>query len=270
MKRNYVGVTQRTFQQAAIRLLESEYGFINSRRVITMLVDDIVELVDNFFPAPTTVRPGWMVFTGTQVTGHKAIPGKSAGEYPLKTLAWPILLPEDSQAIAQMPTGNAGKSLLAKLLRKRIGRVIEYGLNQAEGKVVLTTADLALMFGRTSPHISSMLQRLREECGRPFPTKGYFFDQGVRPTHKAEIIALYEQGLDEAAIAYAANHSQSSVGHYIRDYERVKLLLKRDIATDQIAVLSGLQSSVVKAHIKLLRKYQPNLFENDESKQLAP
>jgi hypothetical protein len=31
-------------------------------------------------------------------------------------------------------------------------------------------------------------------------TKGYFFDQGLKPTHKAEIIALYEQGFDEVGV----------------------------------------------------------------------
>ncbi len=265
MKRNYNGVTQRTFDQAVLRLLETEYGFINSRRVISMIVDDIVALVDNFFPVPTTIRPGWMVFTGTLVTGCKAVPGRSAGSYPLRTLAWPVLTSQDIQTIAQMPAGNAGKQPLAALLNKRIQRVIEHGLNHPDGKVTLTTADLGLMFGRSSAHISDILQRLRKASGRSLPTKGYFFDQGVRPTHKAEIIALYEQGLDEAAIAREANHSQSSVGHYIRDYERVKLLLKRQIPADQIPAISGLQSSVVKAHIVLLRKHQPDLFDINDS-----
>ena len=131
MKRNYVGVTQRTFQQAAIRLLEQEYGFINSRRVITMLVDDISALVETFFPAPTTISAGWMVFTGTRVTGRKAVPGRSAGSYPLATLAWPVLLPEDSQAMAKMPTGQAGKKLLAALLRKRIRGIRDLWMNES-------------------------------------------------------------------------------------------------------------------------------------------
>jgi len=50
--------------------------------------------------------------------------------------------------------------------------------------------------------------------------KGYFFDQGMRPTHKAEIIALYEAGLDEAEIARRSQHTPASVGHYSRHYEK--------------------------------------------------
>ena len=95
--------------------------------------------------------------------------------------------------------------------------------------------------------------------GKPLPTMGYYFDQGMRPTHKGEIIALYEQGLDEAEIAFRAQHAQSSVGRYIGDYERVKLALKRQIQPDDIAQMTGLQPSVVRAYVELVYKYHPDL-----------
>jgi hypothetical protein len=66
-----------------------------------------------------------------------------------------------------------------------------------------------------------LLQDSRQTTGKELLTKGYFFDQGMRPTHKEMVIELYEQGLDEVAIARQTQHAQSSVGRYIRDYERV-------------------------------------------------
>ena len=93
------GSAQRTFQQAVCSLLENEYGFIKSRRIIAMLADDVEKLVEKFRPATAFVKPGWLVFTGTKATGSKAIPGRSAGDYPLVTLAWPVLLPEDLQVM---------------------------------------------------------------------------------------------------------------------------------------------------------------------------
>ncbi|MCA9966740.1 MAG: DUF1670 domain-containing protein, partial [Anaerolineales bacterium] len=97
--------------------------------------------------------------------------------------------------------------------------------------------------------------------------KGYYFDQGVRPTHKAEIVALYEQGVDEADIARQSRHAQSSVGRYLRDYERVKLLLRHEIPVVQIGAMSGLQPTVVDAYVKLVRQYHPDLLSISE---LAP
>ena len=258
----YAGTRQRCFQQAARHLLESEYGFINSRRVIDMLATDMEALAHQFRPEITAVSPGWLVFTGTKATGGKAHPGKSAGDYPLVTLAWPVLLPEDVAALEKMPPGQAGRQQQRQLLKQRLQRFVEHGLQHKNGPVLLTCTDLALMLGCTNGHISRLLIELRQETGRTLLTKGYYFDQGVRPTHKAEIVALYEQGMDEADIARHSHHAQSSVGRYLRDYERVKLLLRHTIPVDQISSMSGLQPNVVDAYVKLVRQYHPDLLSN--------
>lgn len=264
MNRSYIGSSQRTFQQAVIRLLETEYGFLNSRRVIRMLAADVERLADEFHPASACVSSGWMVLTGTKAAGGKAHPGKSAGDYPLVTLSWPVLLPDDIEAMIQMPRGRKGRRPHSELLKKRLQRIVEYGLNHPDGPVLLTCADLGLMLGRTSSQISRLLKELRQETGKTLMTKGYYFDQGVRPTHKAEIVALYEQGMDEADIARHSNHAPSSVGRYLRDYERVKLLLGHNVAIEQIGPMTGLQPTVVFAYVKLTQQYHPDLLRNSE------
>jgi len=270
MSQNYRGSSQRTFQYAARRLLEKEYGFVNSRRVIEMLAADMEKLANEFRPQADCVPPGWLVFTATRATGRKAFPGNSAGDYPLVTLAWPVLLTEDIITLAQMPTGSKGRKQRKALLKQRLQRIIEHGLHQPDGPVVLTCTDLGLMLGRTNGQISNLLAELRQETGQALPTKGYFFDQGVRPSHKNEIIGLYEQGLDEVDIARHSNHAQSSVGRYLRDYERVKLLLRHAIPIEQIGLLSGLQPTVVNAYVKLVEQYQPDLLPVSNLAHVGP
>lgn len=263
----YAGTRQRCFQQAARHLMETEYGFINSRRMIDMLAADMEALALEFRPDTSAVAPGWLVFTGTKACGGKAHPGKSAGDYPLVTLSWPVLLPEDVTALEQMPSGQKGRQQRRELLKKRLFRIVEHGLQHSDGPVLLTCTDLGLILGRTNGQISRLLIELRQETGRPLLTKGYYFDQGMRPTHKAEIVALYEQGMDEADIARHSRHAQSSVGRYLRDYERVKLLLHHAIPVSQISPLSGLQPAVTLAYVKLVQQYHPNLLPVSE---LAP
>jgi hypothetical protein len=262
MNTSYVGSGQRTFQQAVTHLLETEYGFLNSRRIIGMLAEDIEHLANEFHPQTACVRSGWMVFTGTKAAGGKARPGQSAGEYSLVTLSWPVLLPEDIEAMIQMPTGEAGRRARSELLKKRLQRIIEHGLEHSDGSVLLTCADLGLMLGQTDSQISYWLKQLREETGKTLITKGYYFDQGVRPSHKAEIVALYEQGKDEADIARYSDHAQSSVGRYLRDYERVKLLLGHNMTVEQIRPLTGLRPSVVDAYVELVHQYHPDLLSD--------
>lgn len=265
MNSAFAGTRQRCFQQAACHLLETEYGFIKSRRVMAMLAADMESLAHEFRPDRATIAPGWMVFTGTKASGGKAYPGKSAGDYPLVTLAWPVLLPEDVTVLEQMPPGQPGRQQQRDLLKKRLQRLIEYGWQHPDGPVLLTCTDLGLMLGRTNGQISRLLLELRLETGQPLLTKGYYFDQGVRPTHKDEIVALYEQGMDEADIARQSNHAPSSVGRYLRDYERVKLLLRHHVPIEQISSMSGLQPTVVNAYVKLVAQYHPDLLPDSDS-----
>lgn len=263
----YVGTTKRTFAQALRQLLSTDYGLIGSRRVLEMLSEDVQALVEQFYPPQERLRPGWMVFTGTKATGKKAYPGQEAGNHTLVTIAWPVLLPEDVQAMTTRPASKARRE---QLLQARLIRVVRHGWHHPQGPVVLTLADLSVMFGADTVLLSKLLDRARQETGLPLVTKGYYFDQGRRPTHKAQIIELYESGVDEAEIARRTQHAPRSVGRYIRDFERVKLLVERDIDPSEVPALIGLQPSVVKAYLKIIRKHQPDLFDEERTEAPAP
>lgn len=255
----YVGTAKRTFKQAIVHLLQSEYALLGSDRVVWLLASDIEQLTEQFYPPMEHLSSGWMVFTGTKATGGKAYPGQPVSDHQLVTLAWPVSLPQDVQALAAMPPGPEGKQLRHHLLRQRVVRLVEHGLAHPQGPVLLTLADLSILVGAATVQISKLLAEARESTGKALPTMGYYFDQGMSPSHKCEIVALYEQGLDEAEIAFRAQHAQSSVGRYLRDYERVKLALNRQIPPAEIAQMTGLQPSVVKAYVELVYEYHPDL-----------
>jgi len=260
---SYVGTAERTFKAAVVHLLETDYGVLGSQRVLDLLARDLRTLAEQFYPAPDHVPSGWMVFTGTKATGSKAYPGKSAADYELVTLAWPVLLPEDTQRLASLPTGRPGSRTRAALLQERLARIIEHGRLHPQGPVLLTVADLAAMLSLSISQIGRLLAEARLSSGKPLLTKGYYFDQGMRPSHKDQIIALYEAGLDETVIALQTNHAQTSVGQYIRDYERVKLLLAHHTALERIPVLIDMRPSVARAYVDLIRQYHPGLIPEE-------
>lgn len=253
----YSGSSHRTFQQALVHEMETNYGFLNSRRVLSMLAEDVQRLIEQFFPANDYLRPGWMVFTGTKATGSKAFPGQQATDLELVTIAWPVLIQEDMDWMASQPDTKPKRW---ELRQRRVVRIVEHGWQHPQGPVLLTQADLSLMLGLTTVEISQLLQDARKNTGKQLLTKGYFFDQGLRPTHKAQIVTLYEQGMDEATIAHTTQHSPTSVGHYLRDYARVKELAKRHFPSPQIQHLLGMRPSVVDAYLALLRSLRPEFF----------
>jgi hypothetical protein len=262
----YVGTVKRTFQAAVRRLLENGYGLLGSRRVLKLLASDLQKLVDEFYRPPERISSGWMIFTGTKASGGKARPGQSAADHELVTLAWPVLLPEDLQALADLPAGRERTEARQNLLQCRLVRIIEYGWQHPKGPVLLTLADLAAMLGLTTVRVSQLLANARRITGKPLLTKGYYFDQGMRPTHKAEIIALYEEGRDEADIARQTNHAPGSVGKYIRDYERVKLLVAYGTPVDHIGHLLDMRPAVTRSYLDLIDQYHPYV----NSGQISP
>jgi len=255
----YIGTTKRTFQQAVVHLLETGYRLVGSRRVLELLASDLQQLAETFYPAPERLSSGWLVFTGTKASGRKPSPGQSAADHELVTLAWPVVLPEDVEQMAGWPTGPEQKHARRRWYGQRLARIVEYGQTHPAGPVLLTLADLSAMTGLTTVTVSQLLAEVRQETGRPLPLKGYYFDQGVRPTHKAEIVAQYEAGVDEADIARQAGHAQTSVGHYLRDYERVKLMIAHHTPIDQIGLLLGMQPNVVQAYLGMVEQYHPEL-----------
>ena len=158
--------------------------------------------------------------------------------------SWPVLLAEDLRELASSPETQVVRQ---KLLRKRLIRLIEHGWQHPQGPVLLTLADLAAMLGLSTIQVSHLLKQAREETGKTLLTKGYYFDQGMRPTHKQEIIALYEQGINEIDIARRTKHSIKSVGRYIRDYERVRMMVAKGTPPGQVSQLLDMQPGRVAA-----------------------
>lgn len=258
--RTYQGMTKRTFKQTLIHLLETDYGILGSQRVLELLTQDIEQLIESFYPPPERLAPGWMVLTGTKASGAKVRPGQGAGEHELVTLAWPVLLPEDIQELAE---GGGQGEARNTWLQKRMVRLIEYGQAHPQGPVLLTQADLSAMLGMHETHVCILLQKARQQTGKALPTLGYYFDQGRRPTHKSEIIAWYEAGLDEAEITFRSGHSSDGVGNYIRGYERVILMLKRGTPLEEISFLLGMQPSLVQDYAKIIAVHHPELLPHE-------
>lgn len=260
----YQGSAKRTFVEALVHLLETQYSLVANGRIAGLLAEDICALAETFYPPADHLRPGWMVFTGVKAEGGKAYPGQPTSAHQLVTISWPVCLAEDIQARAAIPAGKAGIKARRNLWQNRLTRLVEHGWQHPQGPVLLTLADLSLMVGLDTVQISELLAEARQNTGKPLATMGYYFDLGMKPTHKAEIVQMYEQGLDEAEIAYRSQHAQSSVGRYLRDYERVKLSLRRRIPIEQIPNLTSMQPTVVRAYVNLIRIYHPDLLSDLE------
>lgn len=254
----YASIEKRTFESALLHLLETNYGLLGGRRILQLLVEDVVGLMEEFAPSPGGVSSGTLIWTCTADEGRKAEPGKRTEEYKTATVKLPFVTRADLRTRTEAKTPRDKTQAVAKGRdKRRLARMVKAAAAQGG---LLTIAELSVILNRSYEVTRQYVQEWEEETGELLPLKGYRMDQGSRPTHKKEIVRLYEQGLEPPDIARETGHSLKSVERYLKDYERVKLLLKRGTAIEEISGLIGRGERVVLEYVELARQYHPELF----------
>lgn len=258
----YASIEKRTFESALIHLLETEYGLLGGRRILALLAEDVQALVDEFHPTTERASSGTLVWTCTADEGKKAEVGKRTEEYKTATVLLPLVTKQDLRQRTDKKISNAGEKRTAARERdkRRLVRILKAAESQGG---LLTIAELSVILNRSYELTRKYMREWEEETGELLPLKGYRMDQGSRPTHKKEIIRLYEQGMEPPDVARETRHSLKSVDRYLKDYERVKMMLKRGSGVEEISAVIGRGKSVVVEYEEIAREYHPELFQDE-------
>jgi hypothetical protein len=258
----YASIEKRTFQAALIHLLESEYRIVGSHRILKILAEDVERLIEEFFPLAERAQSGQLIWTCTADEGRKAQPGKRTEEYKTATVMLPLIEREERQEQLDRCGKGKGSQRLHERHKRQIQRMVTAAVEQGG---LLTQAELSTILAITCEAVQKCVREIEVETGKPLPLKGYKMDQGCRPTHKGEIVHLYEQGVEPPDIAHQTGHNIKSVERYLKDYERVRMLLKQKLAVENISAIIGRGKSVVQEYVTLAREYHPELFEVESS-----
>lgn len=253
----YASIEKRTFESALLYLLETEYALLGGRRILQLLVEDVMNLMAEFYPPMEQLKSGDLVWTCTADEGKKAEPGKPTEEYKTVTIKLPCITRSDlrTRTEGKTPRGKTREKARERD-KRRLARMVKAA--EAQGGL-LTIAELSVILNKSYEVTRKYAREWEEETGELLPLKGYRMDQGSRPTHKKEIVRLYEEGREPPDIAHETGHSLKSVERYLKDYERVKLLLKRGMAVEEISSIIGRGKRVVLEYVKLARQYHPEL-----------
>lgn len=261
----YHATTQHTFRQAIVYLLETECKLVGSHRVIQMIADDVVELQAEYYRDADEVPPGHIVWRGTLDQGHKPAVGRRAEDEPTVTAVLPLITDGDVVERAQgCPAGKHAGTWARERSIRRLVRLVKAGLDNPAGRQVLSLAELALLLNRSIATVGRYVREHFERTGELLPIKGYVLDQGSRPTHKGHVLRLYEQGFAPPDVARATNHSLEAVDRYIKDYERVKVLLNKRLTVKEISHAIGRGERTVIEYRDIALEFHPNLAFADE------
>ena len=256
----FASIPKRSYRNSIIHLLEQNYKLVGSHKVIQMMADDIVELHKEYHPKTSTVDPGSIVWHTTAATERKPSYGKKIEDQKTKTVILPLVVPEDveyrmrSCYRARDKGNNTHKQ--AERDTEVLARLVKSAYEQGG---LLTGAELSVLMNRSLSAIGRYLKRYHATHDDILPTKGIMLDQGSRPTHKAPIINLYEQGIADPDIARLTNHTIESVGHYLRAYKNVKMMLEKGFNLMEMVWVSGRSRSTTIQYRDLVHKYHPEL-----------
>jgi len=254
----YESIPKRDFKTAVIRLLEEEYGLLRSRRIITMLADDIENMVGDYFPMKDRLKFGEIVWYTTADDGQKVSYGKKTEDYNVKQVVLPLITEGDIEARMihkdKNPNGNYRKN------KQRDLRTMERLLKSAKAQGgLLSGAEISVLMNRGLTTIGKYLKAYHEENDEILPMKGYVLDQGSNPTHKGIIISLYEQGISPSDIVLKTGHNQDSVDRYLKAYDQVLHLVKSGHKTQSICEITGRSLNTIRQYLRLVRNFHPEL-----------
>ncbi|HET91243.1 MAG TPA: DUF1670 domain-containing protein [Chloroflexi bacterium] len=177
----YASIEKRTFESALMHLLETEYGLLGGRRILRLLVEDVMGLMEEFYPPTEQVGSGDLVWTCTADEGKKAEPGKRTEEYKTVTVKLPCVTRADLRSRTDGKTPRGKTRATAKSRDKR--RLVRMVKAAEEQGGLLTIAELSVILNRSYEVPRNYIREWEEETGELLPMKGYRMDQGSRPTH---------------------------------------------------------------------------------------
>ncbi len=125
---------------------------------------------------------------------------------------------------------------------------------------LLTIAELSVPLNQSYAVTRQYAQAWEQQTGQLLPLTGYRMDQGCRPTHKTEIVRCYERKVAAPDIAHQTRHDLRSVERYLKDYERVKMLLQRGMNSAEISDFIRRGEQAVLEYVVLVQEFHPEVF----------
>jgi hypothetical protein len=219
-----------------------EYGYDKGAVVVATIVDDICQVVRNYYVRPGDLEAGQLIYHAPAATER---PGraKTIGGTKLVPVRLTIVADEDVEAIRAHRTASERRETRVRRLTHEA---------HAQGGL-LSCADIAILTGYSTSAVSMTAVALRQR-DEYLPLRGYVVDMGSFPTHKAAVVRLYLSGLTTPDVASRTYHSKQAVDRYIRGFERVRLLAT-NYAREELPLLTGMSESLVDQYLALLDEH---------------
>lgn len=247
----------KSFRNAVAHLLRVEFPRFGGPKVISLFLDELTHIVDQFYPKSKHLRPGQLAWVGVAKEDRPAR-GKDMSQTKTRMAVMPLITEED---ISSLEKGTPFRALT----RQRMARVLRH----ADGcGITLSCADLSLLFSASIGKISSNIRRYEKEHNTILPRRGTVHDLGRSVSHKSMICRKrFLEAKEPPQIARETYHTIESVDRYCQAFERVRFCHQRGMNTTEIAFSTQMSISLVKEYLDLATELE--VIPQDTTSQMA-
>ena len=248
---------KKTFAAALSLFFEEQCPQMGGQLTRDMLVRNIQQLVEEFYPPNTHLRMGQVMWPAVD-EHEKAAYGKTMERTRLTPVFVDLISQDDIEAVLQ------GEK--AKVIRQRATVRL---FNQAKDQGgVLTGVDVGSMMRLSPATISRYVREWEKEHNETIPRRGTVHDMGPSITHKKQIChRVIVQGKSIEATARETNHSPEAVTRYVKDYKRILACLNRGLTPKDTAFVAKVSEKLVYEYMNLITNNQNEIANRETACQ---
>jgi len=221
-------------------LLEEQYAFVGGDRVQDMLIEDLIQIFQQYSRDPWNLEVGQTLWFAVHMD-EKPGPGKTLSKMKVVPAILSITHEEDKQ---MRINGYSHQ----EIRRYRVARLLKEAYAQ---KGVLTQADVAELIGVSAGTIGKDIKAYQTEQGVILPYRRTVHDIGPSLTHKKVIIEKFLQGIPTPDISRMTQHTEEACDRYIKAFKKVRMLHGRMKPLEIVRII-GMSERLVNEYIALI------------------
>jgi len=239
--KKYSSAHDRFLKPAIVNFFEREFCGMFGPIVRENIADALIRLFNSTCPESSRLQPGQVVWN--------ALDKQTRGDSDKRRYLPVILTLVDDNDVTMFEKGASIKTIRKNV----IARMIREAYTQ---EAVLSTRDLSLLLVNDASYLSNNRIEYEKEHHKVLPHAGVIHDMGSTLTHKRIIVYKYVvEKKDPSVISRETNHSQPAVDRYIKDFNRVKTLVRDNKDIDFIHHTTSIAKPVVKQYLQIINNY---------------
>lgn len=236
----------KSFEGALEAFLSYECPQIGGVRTRQVLVKSIADMVRQFFPETSHMRPGQVTWPTVHRDEFSSY-GKSIKQTRLTTVVLDLVRSEDALERSK------GKKL-RPIKKEAVARMCKQAYEQ-DG--CLTNAEVAILLKISPSSVSKYIKEWETENREVLPRRGSIHDMGPTLTHKKIIIEkLFIEQKTVQQVSRETLHSLPAIQRYISTFKQVLLCKQKGMKTEEVAFSIGRTVRLVKEYEIIIEGYK--------------